>query len=265
MAPAGQAEDRQARDVAQLAEVDDRRPEAFRLARLQQAVDRRSVTDPRTAVATVGQRRRSAAVSPATTAVQRKKRFDNAEGAKAYVKENPPDRKKDTTAAKYFNRLKAQLGKAADKEDLGWLEPVATAAWGGTSAVERKALTATQWQHIWRGDLGAKGHPTGFHWKGKAGDAIAEGDGAVTATSGDFYHEGVNLKASKVEDGTVKKANVKRYDKPDGSTFFPDDWSEQDVKDAIELRNSSDQITTPADAAGQQLVKSGETIYPSIK
>lgn len=258
MVPAGQA-GAQSRDVAQLAEVDDRRPAADRLAQLQQAADRRG------AVSKGAHPRPSVGGAPAARVAQRKKRFDNADGAKAYVKENPPDRKVDTTAAKYFNRLKGLLGKSADKEDLGWLEPVATTAWGGTSAVERKALTSTQWQHIWRGDLGAKGHPTGFHWKGKAGEAIAEGDGAVTDTSGDFYHEGVNLKASAVEDGTVKKANVKRYDKPDGSTFFPDDWTEQNVKDAIELRNSSDQITTPADAAGQQLVKSGETIYPSLK
>jgi hypothetical protein len=196
--------------------------------------------------------------------VQLKKRFDSAEDARSYVKENPPDRKKDTTAQKYFNRLKQALGKSADKEDLEWLQTAATGAWGGTSGAERKPLSEAGWKHIWRGDRGSKGHPAGFHWKGKAAQAICESDGTVTKEDRGFYHEGVRFKASAVKNSKVDGGDVKRWDKPDGSTFFPDHWTEQQVKDAIELRNSSDQVTVPDEAVGIKLQKSGETIYPSI-
>lgn len=130
---------------------------------------------------------------------------------------------------------------------------------------ERKKLSAAGWNHIWRGDIGAKGHPTGFHWKGKADDAINEGHGEITEGQNGFYKQSVKLKPSVGTKGSqVDGKAVKSADKPDQSTFFPNDWKESEVKDAIELRNSQDQITTPEKGVGISLTKSGDTIYPVI-
>jgi Bacterial EndoU nuclease len=138
-----------------------------------------------------------------------------------------------------------------DSEDLQQLETQATQAWQGTSGTERKTLSPAGWVHIWRGDETPKGDPIGFHWKGREAEAWHEGVGDPTASNGDgFYHQAV------VRKGTYKP-------KAEGSTFFPDDWTAQQVKDAIETCNSSDQITT-SEGFGVKLQKSGGTIYPSL-
>jgi len=197
--------------------------------------------------------------------IQRRKRFASEDEVKTWVAGYPVDRDVDRTAKKYFTRLKAALGKPTpDREDLTWLETVATQAWSGTSAVERKTLSASGWQHIWRGDVGSGGYPSGFHWKGKADDAYSEGYDEVTnATDAGFYKQAVRYKETIATAGTGGASMAKRY-KADASTFFPDDWTEQEVKDAVELRNSKDEITKPAKGLGVKLIKSGETIYPSI-
>jgi hypothetical protein len=160
----------------------------------------------------------------------------------------------------------AAIGKAAQAK---FPQFAAQASETGSKKIavvkERKKLGTAGWNHIWRGDIGAKGHPTGFHWKGKADDAINEAHGAVTMGAQGFYKQAVKLKerAGK-KGGKVDGKEVKSVDKPDESTFFPDDWVDEEVRDAIELRNSQDQIITPKKGEGITLQKSGDTIYPVI-
>lgn len=200
------------------------------------------------------------APAPSAPVVQRWKHFENAKAVDAFIKDNPVDRKVHTTATKYVTFLKAKLPKGRNKpddQDLETLTAKAETAFGATSGRERLPLSAPQWRHIWRGDVSEDGkNPTGFHWKGNAAEAWLEGTGDVTREVGGFYHENTRFKADK----KPAKANL---NKPDGSTFFPDAWTEQEVKDAIETRNSAGQITTPK-GYGTTLTKAGETIYPTI-
>lgn len=172
------------------------------------------------------------------------------------------------------HRTKGLLKNAGviDDQDIADIERNVDAyVEGGKAALprERKLLPAGTWRHIWRGDFNAEKHrPTGYHWKGKGDDAWLEGSGGRLNTTGDgFYEQQVEVRDDKVDDIHAAtgdaKGNITGKVKADHSTFFPDGWNEADVKDAIELRDSSNKITSKA-AAGVTLVKSGETVYPTL-
>lgn len=140
---------------------------------------------------------------------------------------------------------------------------------GGKAAIppERKLLPAQTWKHIWRGDFNSgKKKPTGYHWKGKGDESWLEGTGVEGKSASGFYEEQVKVRDDKVEDikaETNAKGDISGKIKDEKSTFFPDNWTESDVKDAIETRNGEGKITTKSvDAI--TLVKSGGTIFPSI-
>lgn len=141
---------------------------------------------------------------------------------------------------------------------------------GGKEAMppERKLLPSQTWKHIWRGDFNSgKKKPTGYHWKGKGDESWLEGTGVEGRSVSGFYEEQVKVRDDKVEDikaeTNAKKDVIKGSVKVEKSTFFPDTWSESDVKDAIETRSGAGKITTKSvDAI--TLVKSGGTIFPSI-
>lgn len=139
---------------------------------------------------------------------------------------------------------------------------------GGKAAIlpERKKLSAETWVHIWRGDYNArKNRPTGYHWKGGGDDSWLEQDGGKANLQDGFYRQPVKVRDNKVDaikDATGAKGEIGGRQKEDHSTFFPDDWSENDVRDAIELRDGSGAIRSKP-ATGITLVKSGKTIYPT--
>jgi hypothetical protein len=206
---------------------------------------------------------KDSAIFSTQSVAQCKKRFGSVEEVSRFVKDHPPDKEKQVTFNKYLNDLKDKAGKP-DKEDIGWLEQEARKSWDSLSVKTRKQLDLNQWKHIWRGDIGAKGHPTGFHWKGKKDEAICEAIDPVSSASNGFYRQKVRVKPDKIMNNRVDGKLVKNKEKPDGSTFFPDAWTEDQVKDAIELRDSNNEITTPKEAAGIKLHPSGDTIYPLI-
>jgi hypothetical protein len=95
---------------------------------------------------------------------------------------------------------------------------------------------------------------TGYHSKARGGDAIAEGFGPKTALQFGCYSQAVRLR----DDHDIVKG--------DGSTFFPDKWSEQDVVDAIEtastiMGKSYVEVST-GPAAGMKIFKNSEGYFP---
>ena len=158
-----------------------------------------------------------------------------------------------------------------DDDDIRDLEQNVEAFLGGGSQAlppERKKMPTDTWKHIWRGDFNkGKNKPTGYHWKGKGDDAWLEGTGTTGRSQSNFYEEQVQVRDEKVDDIVsetgANRGKVSGKVKDDYSTFFPNNWSETDVKDAIELRDSQGQITNKT-ADGITLVKSGATIYPTI-
>ncbi len=137
---------------------------------------------------------------------------------------------------------------------------------GHDVAPKRRPIASGTWKHIWRGDYNkGKNKPTGYHWKGKGTDAWLQGDGQVGAAADGFYEEGVVIRDGKTDSikAETKATGSLTAEKTGGSTFFPDNWSEGDVKDAIETRDGQGKITSK-DVPGVTLVKSGGTIYPSI-
>jgi hypothetical protein len=172
----------------------------------------------------------------------------------------------------HTTQTKLVQNEIIDADDVKDLDKSVTAYLGGGKAAlppERKRMTPETWRHIWRGDFNQnKNRPSGYHWKGQGGDSWLVGTGTTGRTQGDFYEEEVQVRDDKVD--TIQAATgAKRGDingkvKENMSTFFPDDWSEADIKDAIELRDSLGAITSKP-AAGIKLVKSGVTIFPEIQ
>ena len=172
------------------------------------------------------------------------------------------------------HRTQGELKKAGviDDDDIAELKKQVDAVKGGGTrapvAPARKKLTEKVWRHIWRGDFNKdKGRPTGYHWKGKGTESWLVGNGTMGRTQSNFYEEQVQVRDDKVpaiKKETAAKGTIAGTVKDDMSTFFPDAWSESDVKDAVELRDSQGHVTSKA-AAGIVLVKSGGTIYPTIE
>jgi hypothetical protein len=120
-------------------------------------------------------------------------------------------------------------------------------------------LSDDQWNHIAHGEVRVGGKVVGFHWKGDEDNAVAEGDGSVTngPNAMGVYAEGVQQKG--------KPKNKKKG----GSTFFPDSWSESDVKDAIRGAAKSGgkyyEALRPPKAAGLKLLTNEDSVYPEFE
>lgn len=217
------------------------------------------------------------AVTQDAAIVQREKKYSKKSEAVTDVREFAKANKREILKL-YLKRFYTNNGgiEAFDEQDQSWVEEAAkTVHFADAPKVEegkrrevvreRKTLSANGWRHIWRGDISSKGRPSGFHWKGQADEAIHEGVDGMSQGAKGFYKQSVRLKTSVGSVGSnVDGKKVKNIDKEEQSTFFPDTWSESDVKDAIELRNGEDQIVTPKKGEGINLVKSGDTIYPLI-
>ncbi len=246
--------------------IRDNRPVAVQLRRLQDAVNR-SPQSRRCA-------KLSALVGSARNPVQLLKKFANLDAALQFVRANPRT-SAHADVNKYVNAMKRTFGgkKKYDDNDIELLTEAATAVHfqapetTGTARItverERKLLSSLGWKHIWCGDVSSKGRPAGFHWKGKQDEAFCTTSGSKTDENDGFYRQAVTFRRGTRIGSRIDGKAVKHLEKPDHSSFFPDAWTEQEVKDAIELRNSSNEITT-AKGLGTRLRKSGDTIYPDL-
>jgi hypothetical protein len=132
-------------------------------------------------------------------------------------------------------------------------------------AIQRLPLSAAQWTHIAKGELREGGKLVGYHWTGDD-EAIAEKNGTSQKGPDDrgVYEEGVQTVASsygKKKNEPIKKSNP--------STFWPDGWSEADIKDAIanggSARNNVSEVSTKAskvEARGMSLFVNPDSVFP---
>lgn len=108
------------------------------------------------------------------------------------------------------------------------------------------------WDHITKGGTNSDGGPTGYHTT-KREDAIAEGYGEKTMLAFGCYQQNVRLVAD----------HSKTKKKP--STFFPDDWSLEDIREAIEYAlpvGGHYEVVAPAKGAGMVLFKNADSWFP---
>jgi len=110
--------------------------------------------------------------------------------------------------------------------------------------------------HIVNGQLRPDKSPTGLHTiKGTEQDRVCEWYGDRVDKDYNCYWKRVRSKA----DASLSK------DK--GSTFFPDSWSTQDIKDAIEYASQrvgrpEFEVQAPAKEPGLILFFNGDSYYP---
>ena len=105
------------------------------------------------------------------------------------------------------------------------------------------------------GAIGETGLPTGLHTK-KGPKPIAEayGDKTMVGNEG-CYKQAVRL----IKDPTKTKKNA--------STFFPDSWSLEDIREAIEYAYNTGkgnfiEVSTPSKGAGMILYFNGDSYFP---
>ena len=115
-----------------------------------------------------------------------------------------------------------------------------------TPPAKKRELTEAQREHLFKGSYRSK-VLSGYHSKQDAG-AIAEGYGPKTDLGNGFYKQSVQLK----NNDKVKKAKQ--------STFYPDDWTEQEIVEAIEYATELKlskvtlyEVTRPEKCKGIQL------------
>jgi hypothetical protein len=119
----------------------------------------------------------------------------------------------------------------------------------------KRTLDTLQREHLFQGSY-RKSVLSGYHSIRGAG-AIAEGFGPKTGLGNGFYQQSVRPK----KDPSVTKA------KP--STFYPDDWTEQEIIEAIEYASEikrSDvvlyEVMRPAKCKGTMLFRNEEGVSP---
>ncbi len=121
-----------------------------------------------------------------------------------------------------------------------------------TATLVKKRSADTEWDHITRGGTNRSGEPTGYHTiNGK--DAIAEGFGPKKELEFNCYQQRVRL----------IKDHEKIKQKP--STFFPDDWSLDDIREAIEYAlpvGKHFEVMAPAKGRGMKLFKNADSWFP---
>jgi hypothetical protein len=146
-----------------------------------------------------------------------------------------------------------------------WVAERASAA---EQTVQRLELTDAMWRHIARGEL-REGNKklVGYHWTGDA-NAIAEKNGESKKGPDErgVYVEGVQ---TREHFGQAKKKAP--LTKTNASTFWPDAWSEGDIKNAIEnggtARNNRSEVgskATKTEARGMTLFVNPDSIFPEL-
>lgn len=140
--------------------------------------------------------------------------------------------------AKY---LKVQIEKPADVAPTVVAKPQ-----------KKRTVDDTVWEHITQGGLKEDGRPTGYHTT-RGTNAIAEGFGQKTMRDFDCYEQQVRLRS---DPSKVKKG---------GSTFFPDSWTLEEIREAIEYAVPVGQlfeVVTPLKGAGMRLRSNDSSWYP---
>lgn len=127
--------------------------------------------------------------------------------------------------------------------------------------IRKRDLTEDQKNHIFIGDdtkaTSKKGNVkitavTGYHSIKRANDAIAEGFGDKEMKRFGCYVQSVRHKI----DNNVTKT----------STFFPDNWSENDIIEAIEYASTNNlEVTIPQKGAGLKLWFNQQGYYPNFR
>ena len=121
-----------------------------------------------------------------------------------------------------------------------------------TAKLVKKRSADDVWDHLTKGGTHTSGTPTGYHTiKGQS--AIAEGYGKKTMLDFGCYKQGVRLIADH--------SKVKQKE----STFFPDDWSLDDIREAIEFALTVGklyEVVTPAKGKGMKLFKNADSFFP---
>jgi hypothetical protein len=121
-----------------------------------------------------------------------------------------------------------------------------------TAKPVKKRSADDVWNHVTKGGTNSDGGPTGYHTIHGKG-AIAQGFGDKTMLGYGCYKQNVRL--------INKPEKVKS--KP--STFFPDDWSLDDIREAIEYAvpvGNLYEVTTPAKGKGMKLFKNADSWFP---
>lgn len=120
---------------------------------------------------------------------------------------------------------------------------------------KRRTVTEEIMNHIANGGLKEDGRPTGLHTI-HGDNPIAEPFGARTPKDFGCYVQAVRLIA---DNSKIKKK---------ASTFYPDDWSLDDIREAIEYANSRGgpnyEVTRPEKGRGMLLYFNGDSYFPNF-
>jgi hypothetical protein len=134
-----------------------------------------------------------------------------------------------TPKVRQTTQLRRSLSQAPRAAQLARLGQMAQRGRGPGHVVQRLELTDAIWKHIAQGELRDGKKLVGYHWTGGTG-AIARKNGTKKEAPDErgVYVEGVET----IEEfgqgknkGPIVKANA--------STFWPDAWSEAEIKNAI--------------------------------
>lgn len=122
----------------------------------------------------------------------------------------------------------------------------------------KRTLTAKEWNHIVNGEIKA-GKIVGLHTKRGAMVAIPTGAMTPLQSRGDCYKQTLEYTDPKAAKKTTKTTKV--------STFYPDDWSLDDIRDAIETatlrtQGSAYYDVNTAKGAGMVLFTNTESWFP---
>ena len=166
-------------------------------------------------------------------------------------------------------QLRRSLSQAPNAVQLARVTGMVQPASAAGRTVQRLELTDAMWTHIARGEL-REGNKklVGYHWTGDA-SAIAEksGESKKGPDERGVYVEGVQTR-QRYGQGQ-KRAPIK---KSNPSSFWPDAWSEADIKDAIanggKARNNRSEVGTKAtkkEAHGMMLFVNPDSVFPELE
>ena len=163
-------------------------------------------------------------------------------------------------------QLRASLRQSPRVAQLARIAQLAQRVPASGEVVQRLELTDKMWTHIAKGEL-REGNKklVGYHWTGD-GEAIATKNGTDKKGPNDagIYVEGVR---SVQTFGQGKKAAPVVKGTP--STFWPDGWSEAEIKDAIanggKASNNISTVSnkaTKSEAKGMRLFVNPDSVFP---